>query len=163
MDMAAEHGYYKSDVTRTIPANGRFTPRQRAIYDLVLGAQQAAIDSVRPGVTIGRLNAIARQYMRANSADLCGGDSCDKYFIHGLSHWIGMDTHDVGPYNVPLAAGMVFTIEPGITLAAEGFRIGIEDVILVTATGSENLSAKLPRKPDDIEAYMKKNRSPISR
>jgi Xaa-Pro aminopeptidase len=64
MDMAAEHGYYKSDVTRTIPANGRFTPRQRAIYDLVLGAQQAAIDSVRPGVTIGRLNAIARQYMR---------------------------------------------------------------------------------------------------
>jgi Xaa-Pro aminopeptidase len=155
MDAAAEHGYYKSDVTRTFPVNGRFTPRQRAIYDLVLGAQQAAIDSVRPGITIGRLNAISRQYMRAHSRDLCGGDSCDRYFIHGLSHWIGLDVHDVGSYNVPLAPGMVFSVEPGITLASEGFRIGIEDVILVTPTGSENLSAKLPRRAEDIEAYMR--------
>jgi Xaa-Pro aminopeptidase len=159
MDMAAEHGYYKSDVTRTIPVNGRFTPRQRAIYDLVLGAQQAAIDSVRPGTTIGRLNAIARQYMRTNSGTLCGGGSCDQYFVHGLSHWLGLDTHDVGPYNVPLQPGMVFSVEPGLTMAGEGFRIGLEDVVLVTATGGENLSAKLPRKADEVEAYMRRART----
>jgi len=158
MDMAAEHGYYKSDVTRTIPANGRFTPRQRAIYDLTLGAQQAALDSVRPGITIGRLNAIARDYMRAHSGTLCGGESCDRFFVHGLSHWLGMDTHDVGPYNVPLQPGMVLTVEPGLTMAAEGFRIGIEDVVVVTATGAENLSAKLPRKADEIEAFLRRPR-----
>lgn len=152
MDMGAEFGYYTADVTRTIPASGRFTPRQRAIYDLVLGAQQAAMDSVRPGVTIAQLTQIARRHMREHSGDLCGTRTCDAYFVHGLSHWLGMDVHDVGNYATPLAPGMVFTIEPGIYLAAEQLGVRIEDVVLVTPAGYELLSKGAPRKAEDVEA-----------
>jgi Xaa-Pro aminopeptidase len=158
MDMAAEYGYYKSDVTRTIPVNGKFGAKQRAVYQVVLGAQQAAIDSIRPGTTLGRLTAIARDYMRAHSGSACGTVTCDTYFPHSLSHWLGMDTHDVGAYNVPLAPGMVLTVEPGVVMAAEGFRIGIEDVVLVTPNGHEVLSTRLPREPEAIEAFFAKRR-----
>jgi Xaa-Pro aminopeptidase len=154
MDMGAEFGYYTADLTRTIPVSGKFTPRQRALYDLVLGAQQAAMDSVRPGTTIGRLTQLARQYMDRRSGDLCGGQSCSRYFIHGLSHWVGMDVHDVGSYATPLAAGMAFTIEPGIYIPGEGLGIRIEDVVLVTATGYENLSRALARTVDEIERVL---------
>jgi Xaa-Pro aminopeptidase len=154
MDMGAEFGYYTADLTRTIPVSGTFTPRQRALYALVLGAQQAAMDSVRPGTTIGRLTQLARQYMDRHSGDLCGGQSCSRYFIHGLSHWVGMDVHDVGSYSTPLAAGMAFTIEPGIYIPAEGVGIRIEDVVLVTATGYENLSKGLARTADEVERVM---------
>jgi Xaa-Pro aminopeptidase len=156
MDMGAEFGYYAADVTRTIPVSGTFTPRQRALYDLVLGAQQAAMDSVRPGTTIGRLTQISRQYMDRNSGDLCGGQPCTRYFIHGLSHWIGMDVHDVGSYATPLAAGMAFTIEPGIYIPQEGIGIRIEDDILVTATGYENLSKGLARTAAEVEQVMRR-------
>src|SRR5213083_2503257 len=115
MDAAAEWGPYTADVTRTFPVNGKFTARQKAIYDLVLATQQAACDSTRPGVTIAQLNRIARAYMRAHSGTLCGVP-CDAYFIHGLSHGLGMDVHDVGDYRTPLKQGMVITIEPGIYL-----------------------------------------------
>lgn len=155
MDMGAEYGYYTADVTRTVPVSGQFTPRQRQLYDLVLGAQQAAMDSVRPGITIGRLTQIARQYMQDHSGSLCGRESCTRYFIHGLSHWIGMDVHDVGDYDTPLAPGMAFTIEPGIYLPAEGLGIRIEDDILVTATGYENLSKGAPRRAEEVERVMK--------
>jgi Xaa-Pro aminopeptidase len=158
MDMAAEYGYYKSDVTRTIPVNGRFSAKQRAVYDVVLGAQQAAIDSVKPGITLGRLTAISRDYMREHSGSACGTATCDTYFLHALSHWLGMDTHDVGAYNVPLAPGMVFTVEPGVVMAADGFRIGIEDVVLVTPNGHDVLSSRLPRAPAAIEAFFANRR-----
>jgi Xaa-Pro aminopeptidase len=154
MDMGAEFGYYTADLTRTIPVSGTFTPRQRALYALVLGAQQAAMDSVRPGTTIGRLTQIARQHMDRHSGDLCGGSSCSRYFIHGLSHWVGMDVHDVGDYSTPLAAGMAFTIEPGIYIPGEAVGIRIEDVVVVTATGYENLSKGLARTADEVERVM---------
>ncbi|HEX9894420.1 MAG TPA: aminopeptidase P family protein [Gemmatimonadales bacterium] len=156
MDMGAEFGYYSADVTRTIPATGRFTDRQRAVYDLVLAAQQAALDSIRPGVTIARLEAIARRVMRERSGSLCGPRTCDAYFIHGLGHYIGMDVHDVGRYDIPLAPGMVFTVEPGIYLPEEGLGVRIEDDVLVTATGYELLSGGVPRKASEIEALMAK-------
>jgi Xaa-Pro aminopeptidase len=155
MDVGAEFGYYSADVTRTIPINGRFTPRQRALYDLVLGSQQAAIDSVRPGVTIMQLQQIASNYMRDHSGELCAPGPCNRYFIHGLSHWLGMDVHDVGDYSARLAPGMVLTVEPGIYIPAEKLGIRIEDDILVTATGSENLSAGAPRKAEEIERLMR--------
>jgi Xaa-Pro aminopeptidase len=158
MDMAAEFGYYTADVTRTIPASGKFTARQRAIYDLVLGTQQAAIDSVRPGITLGQLGAIARRYMKEHSGDLCAPATCDAYFIHGLSHWIGMDVHDVGPYNIPLVPGMVFTVEPGIYIPAEKLGVRIEDDVLVTATGYELLSRNAPRRAAEVESVMAKGR-----
>ncbi|MGE0352526.1 MAG: aminopeptidase P N-terminal domain-containing protein [Gemmatimonadales bacterium] len=155
MDIGAEYGYFSADVTRTIPVSGRFTPRQRDIYNLVLATQQAAIDSVRPGMTVSRLNQIARTYMREHSGDLCGEQTCDRYFVHGLSHWLGMDVHDVGNYRLPLASGMVLTVEPGIYLPAEKIGVRIEDDVLVTDSGHEVLSAGAPRTPEDIERAMK--------
>jgi len=154
VDAGAEWGQYTADVTRTFPVNGKFTPRQKAIYDLVLATQQAAFDSTRPGTTIAQLNRVARDYMRTHSGTLCGAQTCDAYFIHGLSHWLGMDVHDVGDYSTPLKAGMVLTIEPGIYLAQEALGVRIEDDVLVTATGAEWLSAKAPKTTAEIERLM---------
>jgi Xaa-Pro aminopeptidase len=153
MDMGAEYGYHTADITRTIPVNGKFTPRQQAIYELVLGAQQAAIDSVRPGITLRQLDQIARRYMTDHQGDLCGAGGCVRYFIHGLSHWIGMDVHDVG--GGPLAPGMAFTIEPGIYIPEESLGVRIEDDILVTATGPIILSRGAPRTVAEIEKLMR--------
>jgi Xaa-Pro aminopeptidase len=158
MDIGAEFGYLTADVTRTAPVSGTFTPRQRAIYRLVLATQQTAIDSVAPGMDIARLNQIARAYLRAHSDTLCGNVTCDKYFVHGLSHWLGMDVHDVGDHRTPLAPGMVLTVEPGIYLPQEGLGIRIEDDVLVTANGHEVLSAAAPRQPEEVEAFMRKGR-----
>jgi len=154
VDAGAEWGQYTADVTRTFPVNGKFTPRQKAIYDLVLATQQAAFDSTRPGTTIAQLNRVARDYMHTHSGTLCGAQTCDAYFIHGLSHWLGMDVHDVGDYSTPLKAGMVLTIEPGIYLAQEALGVRIEDDVLVTATGAEWLSAKAPKTTAEIERLM---------
>lgn len=157
MDIGAEFGYYSADITRTVPVSGRFTPRQRALYELVLGAQQAAIDAIRPGVTIAELSRIARAYMRDHSGSLCGGVTCDRRFVHGLSHWLGMDVHDVGRYDTTLAPGMVLTVEPGVYLPDEGIGIRIEDDVLVTRDGAEVLSEAAPRAPDAIEALMRES------
>lgn len=158
MDVGAEYGYYTADVTRTVPVSGTFTPRQRELYNLVLATQQAAMDSVRPGITVRDLNRIARAYMKANSGTLCGEAPCDRYFVHGLSHWLGMDVHDVGAYGQPLQAGMVLTVEPGIYIPAENTGIRIEDDVLVTATGHELLSTRAPRAASDIEKVMRSKR-----
>ncbi len=155
IDAAAEWGQYTADVTRTFPVNGKFTPRQKAIYDLVLGAQQAAFDSLRPGVTMRQLDGIARRYMQQHSGTLCGQKTCDDrdYFNHGLGHPIGMDVHDVG-FGRPLEPGMVITLERGIYLQAEKLGVRIEDDVLVTAKGGEWLSAGAPRTTDAIEKLM---------
>ena len=154
IDVGAEYGYYSADLTRTLPVSGRFTPRQRRVYDLVLGAQQTAIDSIRPGTSLGALNQSARLYLRSRSSDLCGGLGCDQYFIHGLSHWLGMDVHDPGAYSRRLEPGMVFTVEPGIYIPAESLGIRIEDVVLVTREGGEVLSSGLPRSAEALERTM---------
>ncbi len=154
VDAGAEWGQYTADVTRTFPVNGTFTVRQKAIYDLVLATQQAAFDSTRPGTTVARLNRVARDYMHAHSGSLCGDQGCDAYFIHGLSHWLGMDVHDVGDYSTPLRPGMVLTIEPGIYLPQEALGVRIEDDVLVTPAGAEWLSAKAPKTTAEIERLM---------
>lgn len=154
IDVGAEYGYYSADLTRTLPVSGRFTPRQRRLYDLVLGAQQAAIDSIRPGTSLGALNQLARFYLRTRSSDLCGGVGCDQYFIHGLSHWLGMNVHDPGSYSRRLEPGMVLTVEPGIYIPREGLGIRIEDVVLVTRDGVEVLSSGLPRSAEAVERAM---------
>jgi Xaa-Pro aminopeptidase len=154
MDVGAEHGYYSADITRTIPISGRFSPRQRQLYQLVLGAQQAAIDAVRPGTDLPTLNRVARDHMRRNSGQLCGESGCERYFVHGLSHWLGMDVHDVGLLSRPLEPGMVFTIEPGIYIPAESLGIRIEDDVLVTPRGAEVLSSGVPRTVEDVERAM---------
>ena len=163
IDAGAEYGQYTADVTRSWPVNGRFTSRQKKIYDLVLATQQAAFDSVRPGVRIAALDSVARKYMRAHSGDLCGEKTCDTYFIHGLGHWIGMDVHDVGDYATPLAPGMVFTLEPGIYLPDESLGVRIEDDVLVTPTGGEWLSAGAPRATEEIERVVRAARNGTGR
>jgi len=156
IDAAAEWGQYTADVTRTFPVNGRFTPRQKAVYDLVLASQQAAFDSVRPGATLRQLDGIARRYMREHSGKLCGETTtCDAYFIHGLGHPIGMDVHDVGGAR-PFQPGSVITLEPGIYLPAEALGVRIEDDVLVTAAGGEWLSADAPRSTEAIEQLMRR-------
>jgi Xaa-Pro aminopeptidase len=155
IDAAAEWGQYTADVTRTFPVNGKFTPRQKAIYDLVLGAQQAAFDALRPGITLRELDGIARKYMHDHSGNLCGDRTCDdrEFFNHGLGHPIGMDVHDVG-ISRPLEPGMVVTLEPGIYIQAEKLGVRIEDDVLVTAKGGEWLSSGAPRTTDAIERVM---------
>ncbi len=153
MDIGAEYSYYSADVTRTIPVSGRFTPRQREVYELVLGAQEAALAAVKPGHTIMDVERAARRYIEERGAGICGAESCNEYFPHGVSHWLGMDVHDVGDYSVKLEPGMVLTVEPGIYLAGERIGVRIEDDVLVTETGHELLS-RAPRDPDEIEAVM---------
>lgn len=155
MDIGAEYSYYTADITRTVPVSGTFTDRQRAIYDLVLASQQAGIDAVRPGATMSDVNRASREYMRDNSGDLCGDQTCDFYFVHGIGHWLGMDVHDVGSYATPFEPGMVLTVEPGIYLAEENLGVRIEDDVLVTESGSRLLSASSPREADAIETLMR--------
>jgi Xaa-Pro aminopeptidase len=153
MDVAAECDNYASDITRTIPVNGKFTPRQREIYDIVLGAQRAAIAAVKPGASIASragLYKIAYDYINSHGKDL-HGEPLGKYFTHGLSHHVGLDVHDESDNNVPLAPGMVITIEPGIYIPEENIGVRIEDTLLVTETGAKVLSAALPTDPDEIE------------
>jgi Xaa-Pro aminopeptidase len=155
MDVAAECAGYASDITRTLPANGRFTVRQREIYDIVLGAQKAAIAAIKPGMTLGRttpdsLFKVAFDYINTHGKDL-HGEPLGKYFNHGLGHHVGLDVHDLSEATDPLKAGMVITMEPGIYIPEENIGIRIEDVVLVTATGAKILSADLPSDPDVIE------------
>ena len=154
VDAGAEWGQYTADITRTFPVSGRFTARQKAIYDLVLATQRAAFDSVRPGMHLRDVDRVARRYMKAHSGRLCGARTCDQYFVHGVGHWLGMDVHDPGDDDIPLAPGMVLTIEPGIYLPAEGLGIRIEDDVLVTRSAGAWLSAALPRTTDAIERVM---------
>jgi Xaa-Pro aminopeptidase len=154
IDVGAEYGYYSADLARTLPVSGQFSPRQRQLYDLVLGAQEAAIAEVRPGGDLLTLDRTARAYLRNRSGSLCGGFGCERYFIHGLSHWLGMDVHDGGSYSRRLEPGMVLTVEPGIYIAAESLGIRIEDVVLVTPQGGEVLSSGLPRSAAGVERAM---------
>jgi Xaa-Pro aminopeptidase len=155
MDVAAECGNYASDVTRTIPVNGKFSPREKEIYNIVLGAQRAAIAAVKPGALITRagLYQIAFDYINTHGKDL-HGEALGKYFTHGLSHHVGLDVHDLSDNNTPLRAGMVITIEPGIYIPEENIGVRIEDTVLVTETGSRVMSAALPTDADAIERAM---------
>lgn len=158
MDVGGQYGGYAADVTRTVPANGHFTPRQRELYEVVLGAQNAALAALKPGMTIDgspstSLFKIAMDYINQHGKDL-QGRSLGRYFIHGLSHHIGLDVHDPGETSRPLEPGMVITVEPGIYIPEEKIGIRIEDDVLVTATGHKILTERLPREPDQIEAIM---------
>jgi Xaa-Pro aminopeptidase len=153
IDAAAQCAEYASDITRTVPVGGKFTPRQRELYHVVLGAQKAAIAAVKPGVLLAgtgaSLTQIARDYMDAHGKDL-QGEPLGKYFIHDIGHNVGLEVHDPR-YDGPLEAGMVITIEPGVYISEEHLGIRIEDVVLVTPNGAKVLSAALPKEPDEIE------------
>jgi Xaa-Pro aminopeptidase len=155
IDVAGECSMYAADITRTIPVNGKFTPRQREIYNVVLGAQRAAIAAVKPGMRLAKdsensLHKIAIEYMNQHGRSLTG-EPLGKYFTHGLGHHVGLEVHDPGLPVTPLEAGNVITIEPGIYIPEEGIGVRIEDMLLVTETGSKLLTGALPSEPDAIE------------
>ncbi|MBE0591625.1 MAG: aminopeptidase P family protein [Gemmatimonadales bacterium] len=154
VDVGGEFAYHTADITRTFPVSGRFTERQRALYDLVLGTQEAIIAAVRPGATLADLNGVARSFLAEHGGSLCGELECSRYLIHGVSHWLGMRVHDVGDIRTPLAAGMVLTVEPGIYLPEEEIGIRIEDDVLVTEDGAEILTSGVVRTAGEIEALM---------
>lgn len=160
MDAAGEYSLYASDITRTVPANGKFTARQREIYDIVLGAQRAAIAAFQSGKSMLRANQpnsihdVAFNYINAHGKDL-HGEPLGKYFFHGLGHYVGLSVHDPGDYSVPLGPGMVFTIEPGIYIPEEKIGIRIEDMFYVDNDGKLiRLTQDLPQEPDEIEKLM---------
>jgi len=159
MDVGGQYSGYASDITRTVPANGKFTPRQREIYEIVLGAQNAAMAALKPGMTLGgkdaatSLQKIAMDYIDSHGKDL-EGRSLGRYYIHGLSHHVGLNVHDPSGPSRPLEPGMVITIEPGIYIPEENLGVRIEDDVLITATGYKQLTARLPRSPDEIEKIM---------
>ena len=160
IDAAGEYSLYASDITRTLPASGKFTARQREIYNIVLGAQQAAIAAFQSGKSMLRkerpnsLYDVAFNYINAHGKD-SHGEPLGKYFIHGLSHYVGLSVHDEGDYDVPVGSGMVFTIEPGIYIPEEKLGVRIEDVFYVDSAGKLiNLSGALPHTADEVERAM---------
>ena len=158
MDVGAQYSGYAADITRTVPANGKFTPRQREIYDIVLGAQNAALAALKPGADMCRkgkqsLYKISYDYINSHGKDQ-NGKPLGQYFIHGLGHNIGLDVHDPGDSCKPLMPGQVVTIEPGIYIPEENLGVRIEDDVLITESGYELLSSKLPRTAEEIEKIM---------
>ncbi|HVQ44011.1 MAG TPA: aminopeptidase P N-terminal domain-containing protein [Candidatus Saccharimonadia bacterium] len=168
-DVGAEAGYYAADITRTVPAGGRFTPRQRAVYEAVYRAQQAGIKLHRPGATILEIDETMRRSLTKSLVDLgeisakaAAGPQADEhlrpYYAH-ISHHLGLDVHDTGTPRLKLEPGMVVTCEPGLYLAKEGIGVRLEDDILITKTGHEVLSRSIPSAPDDIEAAIARSRA----
>jgi len=159
-DLGCAWNHYSADITRTFPVNGKFSPRQKEIYQAVLDVEKIVIDAIKPGVKMSELNKIARDLLITKCRELgLIGDNDDEvsnYYYHGIGHSLGLDTHDVGGREYVLEPGMIITIEPGLYIEAEQVGVRIEDDILVTETGFENLSASIIKEIDDIEAFMAK-------
>ena len=166
VDVGASYANYNADLTRTLPVSGRFTPRQRAVYEAVLRVQRAAIARAVPGVGL-------REWKRAAQVDMAGElvrlglltqdeaardsaaePACRTYFMHGVGHSLGLGVHDLAPPDGPLAPGWVITVEPGIYIPQEGIGVRLENDVLVTADGPVDLSSHVPIEPDDIERLL---------
>lgn len=182
IDAGAEYQGYAGDITRTFPVNGRFTPAQKQLYEVVLRANEAAIEQVQPGVSLESLHLTAVKQLVEGLVDLgilqgevdrlVEDEAYKPFYMHGTGHWLGLDVHDVGRYRLegearPLQAGMVFTIEPGLYFAPDnlaidecwrGIGIRIEDDVLVTEQGCEVLSHAVPKRISDLEALMNEGR-----
>ncbi len=160
IDAAGEYSMYASDITRTLPVNGHFTPRQLEIYNIVLGAQRAAEAAFKSGESTMRrdspnsLYKVAYDYINTHGKDL-HGEPLGKYFIHGLGHPVGLNVHDATDHDAPLGPGQVFTIEPGIYIPEENLGVRIEDDYYVAPDGKLiKLSAALPSNAEDVEREM---------
>lgn len=158
LDLGASYNYYSADISRTFPINGKFSDRQKQIYNIVLTAQQKVIDAIKPDVPMKKLNEIVLEHYKneLKKIGLIKEDSeVSKYYYHGVGHFLGLETHDVsGTEGAILKKGMVITVEPGLYIAEEGIGIRIEDDILVTETGSENLSKNILKTVEEIEEFM---------
>jgi Xaa-Pro aminopeptidase len=169
IDVGAEYANYACDVTRCFPVSGKFTDRQKEVYGAVLRVEKASIGLLRPGVILSEYHVQVGELMTKEllSLGLLSKNDIDnqdplwpaykKYFMHGTSHYLGLDVHDYGLWDgTPIAEGMVFTCEPGIYIPEEGIGIRIEDDIVITAEGHINLTKDIPKEIVDIEAAMAK-------
>ena len=162
MDVGAECSSYAADLTRTVPVSGKFTVRQREIYEVVLGAQKAAIAAAKPGMKltghgVGTLNQVALDYVNTHGKGP-KGEPLGAYYLHQLGHHVGLDVHDAIDPDLPLQPGMVVTIEPGLYIAAESIGVRIEDMVLITANGAKLLSEALPKEARDVERALSQPR-----
>lgn len=156
-DLGAQRNYYNADISRTFPVSGKFTERQKQVYNVVLKANLEVMKAVKPGIPFAELNEIAKKVLAEGCKELrlIKDDSeLSKYYFHGVSHYLGLDTHDVGDRGEMLKPGMVFTNEPGLYIPEEGIGIRIEDDLLVTEDGCENLSKDIIKTVEEIEAFM---------
>ena len=182
IDAGAEYGGYASDITRTFPVNGRFTMPQRDIYDLVLATQMACIERVRPGTSVDELKDYSIELLtegmvrlgllKGDPKELIKEEKYKQFYMHGLGHFLGLDVHDVGRYQIKdearrLEPGMVMTVEPGLYVAPDakdipekylGIGVRIEDDVLVTTDGNQVLSNKAPKQAEELEELMASSR-----
>lgn len=166
MDVGAEYGNYNADMTRTIPVNGKFTERQKAVYDAVLCVQREAMNILRPGTNIQDYHKEVGLIMQSELIGLGLIDQTDvknqdpkwpaykKYFMHGTSHHLGLDVHDVGTMHGPITPGMVFTVEPGIYIPAENLGVRLENNIVIQENGYFDLMRNIPIEAEEIEDLM---------
>jgi Xaa-Pro aminopeptidase len=154
IDAAAEYGRYAADVTRTYPVSGHFTPAQAKVYRAVYQAQEDIFAAIKPGVSMAELQHVAEESLR-RSGYLAA-------FIHGFGHFVGLDVHDAGDAEKPIPVGAVFTVEPGIYLPSEGFGVRIEDEVQMTDSGYVVLTRAIPRKLEDVEAWVQSARRSAS-
>ena len=158
-DLGAAYQNYSADITRTFPVNGKFTERQKQIYNIVLEANEMVIAAVKPGLTLRSLNDMVIEFYEKKLKEiglLENGKTVTDYYWHGVSHMLGLETHDVQLSAYELQPGNVFTVEPGLYLEEEGIGIRIEDDVLITEDGCINLSKEIVKTVDEIEAYMVK-------
>ncbi len=154
LDLGALSGLYAADISRTFPANGKFTSRQKALYGLVLSVNKEIISMIKPGIMVSALNLKAKELLGRGLLKMGmikDVQEIDNYYYHNVSHYLGLDVHDVGTYQVPLKPGVVLTVEPGIYVEAEGIGIRIEDDVLVTEDGSQVLSENIVKEIEDVE------------
>jgi Xaa-Pro aminopeptidase len=154
VDIGAEYGYYAADLTRTYPVSGEFTHRQKEIYDIVLKTQQYVESIAKPGMFLNNKN-IPDKSLNHLAVNFLKNYGLEKYFFHGIGHFLGLDVHDVGDNSYPLDIGDVFTIEPGLYIPEEDIGIRIEDDFLMVEDGAMCLSFDLPKNAKDIENLMK--------
>ncbi len=158
IDLGATYKYYNGDISRTFPANGKFSDRQKQIYNIVLEGQRKVMEAIKPGLPFKRLNEILIEHYEEELSKIGlikDKSEVSKYYYHGVSHYLGLDTHDVSsPDVLELKEGMVITVEPGLYIAEEGIGIRIEDDVLVTKTGYENLSSDIIKTVEDIENFL---------
>ena len=184
IDAGCNYQGYASDITRTFPVNGRYTTAQRDVYDIVLGVEIACLEATKPGTTVKERQNLSIEMLtegmkklgllKGKTKDLIKKKSYEKYYMHGVGHYLGLDVHDAGRYfsdakaknSRSFAAGMVLTVEPGLYIPADdknapskyrGIGIRIEDDVLVTESGNVNLTAKCPKHAEEIEELMAKN------
>jgi Xaa-Pro aminopeptidase len=156
-DLGAQWNQYNADISRTFPVNGKFSKEQKDLYGLVLKANKEVIKSVRPGIPFSDLQKTAKKVLFEGLKELGiieTEEELFQYYFHGVSHYLGLDTHDVGLRNVNLEPGMVFTVEPGLYFPEKKIGIRIEDDVMVTKNGCEVLSKAIPKEINEIEELM---------